>query len=127
MKKTKIELRRKKRKKRGKRRSKKNEWRKWRWIWRADFFLKLLNNSLFILFPFISLYFLSFHLFRFIIFHYILHIFVLFNQFIELGEKVSQGKIRNRGLEYTKTEFPNLDYITSCDLIEENIPWTYVH
>lgn len=42
------------------------------------------------------------------------------------GEKVSQGKIRNRGLAYTKTEFPLLDYITSCDVIAREIPWTYV-
>ena len=47
--------------------------------------------------------------------------------FLNLGEKVSQGKIRNKGLKYLETEFPNLDYITSCDLIEENIPWIYAY
>jgi cyclophilin family peptidyl-prolyl cis-trans isomerase len=42
------------------------------------------------------------------------------------GEKVSQGKIRNRGLEYLM-DFPQLSYITSCDVMSENNPWTYVH
>ena len=41
------------------------------------------------------------------------------------GEKVSQGKIRNRGSEYTKSEFPLLDYMTSCELVAENVPWRY--
>ena len=57
--------------------------------------------------------------FRFLIF--------LLPRFYFLGEKVSQGKIRNRGLEYLESEFPKLDYITSCDLIEEDVPWSYVH
>ncbi len=43
----------------------------------------------------------------------------------EYGEKISQGKIRNRGLEYLESEFPNLDYIESCDIIAENLPWKY--
>jgi hypothetical protein len=43
-----------------------------------------------------------------------------------LGEKVHQGKIRNRGLDYLK-EFPNLDFITSCDLVAKDLPWSYTH
>ena len=57
----------------------------------------------------------------------IILIIISINKYFYLGEKVSQGKVRNRGKEYTKSEFPKLDYITSCDLIEENIPWKYVH
>ena len=40
-----------------------------------------------------------------------------------VGEEVSQGKLRNQGLQYTKSEFPLLDYITSCDLIATDLPW----
>jgi len=39
------------------------------------------------------------------------------------GEKPSQGKIRNRGLEYTESELPLIDYITSCRLVREQVPW----
>ena len=46
--------------------------------------------------------------------------------FTGYGEKVSQGKIRNRGLKYLKDEFPQLDYITSCEVIERDLPWKYV-
>ncbi len=36
------------------------------------------------------------------------------------GEKVSQGKIRNRGMEYLRAEHPLLDYISSCAVTTEN-------
>jgi len=39
------------------------------------------------------------------------------------GEAPSQGKIRNRGVSYTEAEFPLLDYITSCRLVRESVPW----
>ena len=39
------------------------------------------------------------------------------------GEKISQGKIRNRGLEYLNSEFPELDYITSCEIMAENVTY----
>eukprot|EP01031_Cornospumella_fuschlensis_P025103 gene25103-30319_t len=41
------------------------------------------------------------------------------------GEKVSQGKIMNRGANYTKAEFPLLDYMTGCVVTVENLPWSY--
>ena len=41
------------------------------------------------------------------------------------GEKPSQGKIQNRGLAYLETEFPLLDYITRCEIAQENVPWQY--
>ena len=43
------------------------------------------------------------------------------------GEKVSQGKIRNRGNAYTKEEFPLLDYITECKVVKEHEKWYYTH
>ena len=43
------------------------------------------------------------------------------------GEKVSQGKIRNRGNSYIKAEFPLLDYMTECHVEASNVPWTYYH
>jgi len=39
------------------------------------------------------------------------------------GEKPSQGKIQNRGVKYLETEFPLLDYITKCEIAQENIAW----
>jgi hypothetical protein len=33
------------------------------------------------------------------------------------GEKISQGKIMNKGLEYLEKEFPLVDYMTSCDIV----------
>jgi len=39
------------------------------------------------------------------------------------GEKISQGKIRNRGLEYLNSEFPEVDYITSCEIMAENVTY----
>lgn len=41
------------------------------------------------------------------------------------GEKVSQGKIINRGNQYLEEEFPLLDYITECCTVQENLPWIY--
>jgi peptidyl-prolyl cis-trans isomerase A (cyclophilin A) len=41
------------------------------------------------------------------------------------GEKVSQGKIMNRGMAYVKEEFPKVDVITGCHVIRENIPWNW--
>lgn len=43
------------------------------------------------------------------------------------GEKVSQGKIRNRGNSYLKQEFPLLDYMTECHVEARNVVWTYSH
>ena len=43
------------------------------------------------------------------------------------GESPSQGKIRNRGNEYLRNEFPKLDYILSCEVVAENLPWRYEH
>ena len=43
------------------------------------------------------------------------------------GEGVSQGKVMNRGSEYTKAEFPLLDYITSCKIMAKDLPWIYKH
>jgi len=39
------------------------------------------------------------------------------------GEAPSQGKIRNRGKTYLETDFPLLDYVTSCRLVREGVPW----
>ena len=39
------------------------------------------------------------------------------------GEKPSQGKIMNRGNSYLETEFPELDYITNCSVVRENVAW----
>jgi peptidyl-prolyl cis-trans isomerase A (cyclophilin A) len=47
--------------------------------------------------------------------------------YTKYGEKVSQGKIMNRGNVYLKEEFPELDYITKCAVTRENVPWSYVH
>ena len=43
--------------------------------------------------------------------------------YTKYGEKVSQGKIFNRGNEYTKKEFPKLDYITKCEIKAKDVPW----
>ena len=37
------------------------------------------------------------------------------------GEKVSQGKIQNRGVDYLR-DFPQLDYIERCIIVEDNQP-----
>lgn len=42
------------------------------------------------------------------------------------GDKVSQGKIRNRGREYLDSEVPKLDYITACHVAAEMQPWRFV-
>ena len=39
------------------------------------------------------------------------------------GEKVSQGKIRNRGREYLDSEVPLVDYINSCDVVAEGVDY----
>ena len=49
------------------------------------------------------------------------------NIYTGYGEKVSQGKIMNRGKAYLETEFPLLDYITACAVTVENVPWVYHH
>jgi hypothetical protein len=41
------------------------------------------------------------------------------------GEKVSQGKVRNRGTEYTQSEFPLLDYVNECHVVAEKLPWSW--
>lgn len=41
------------------------------------------------------------------------------------GEAPSQGKIQNRGLEYTESEFPLLDYMYGCRVMKRDIPWNY--
>lgn len=41
------------------------------------------------------------------------------------GEAPSQGKIRNRGAAYIDAEFPNIDYINSCQVVSEGIPWRH--
>ena len=43
--------------------------------------------------------------------------------YTKYGEKVSQGKIFDRGNEYTKSEFPLLDYITQCEIKAKDLPW----
>jgi len=40
------------------------------------------------------------------------------------GEKVSQGKIRKRGLEYLQAEFPKVDFIDSCRVMAEGVDYT---
>ena len=37
------------------------------------------------------------------------------------GEKVSQGKIMNRGNAYLEEEFPLLDYILECKVLKEDV------
>ena len=49
------------------------------------------------------------------------------NIYTGYGEKPSQGKIRNRGIQYLQEEFPKLDYITSCQVTARDLPWKYVH
>lgn len=41
------------------------------------------------------------------------------------GETPSQGKIMNRGLEYTEKEFPLMDYMFNCRVMKKNLPWKY--
>jgi peptidyl-prolyl cis-trans isomerase A (cyclophilin A) len=41
------------------------------------------------------------------------------------GEKISQGKIRNRGVSYLQEEFPLVDYILGCNVTAEDVPWTW--
>lgn len=43
------------------------------------------------------------------------------------GEKVSQGKVRNRGISYLQEEFPKLDYFLSCHVTAVDLPWKYVN
>jgi len=42
------------------------------------------------------------------------------------GEKPSQGKIMNRGNEYTEKEFPLMDYMYDCRVTKRNLPWKYM-
>jgi cyclophilin family peptidyl-prolyl cis-trans isomerase len=42
------------------------------------------------------------------------------------GEGPSQTKIMNRGNLYLESLFPKLDYINSCKVMKENIPWKYL-
>jgi cyclophilin family peptidyl-prolyl cis-trans isomerase len=39
------------------------------------------------------------------------------------GEKPSQGKLMKRGARYLDEEFPLIDFITSCHVTREDIPW----
>jgi peptidyl-prolyl cis-trans isomerase A (cyclophilin A) len=41
----------------------------------------------------------------------------------EYGEKVSQGKIRRQGKAYIDAEFPHLDYITWCSVVNRNLTY----
>lgn len=41
------------------------------------------------------------------------------------GEKVSQGKIMNRGIAYIEEEFPRVDVITDCRVVREDAPWRW--
>lgn len=43
----------------------------------------------------------------------------------EYGEAPSQMNIRQEGNIYLQREFPHLDYILSCDIIAEDLPWKY--
>lgn len=45
------------------------------------------------------------------------------NIYTGYGEKPSQGKIMNRGNEYTKAEFPLMDYMNYCVVVRENVPY----
>lgn len=51
----------------------------------------------------------------------------LANVYTGYGEKVSQGKIMNRGNAYLEDEFPLLDYITECAVTDEDLPWRYIN
>ena len=39
------------------------------------------------------------------------------------GEAPEQGKIMNRGAAYLDEEFPQLDFITSCEVVGNNLPY----
>ena len=41
------------------------------------------------------------------------------------GEKPSQGKIMNRGKAYLEEEFPLMDYITKCVVVNSDVHWEY--
>ena len=41
------------------------------------------------------------------------------------GEAPEQGKIRNRGAAYIDAEFPLIDYVNSCLVVKEGIPWKH--
>eukprot|EP01033_Poteriospumella_lacustris_P011013 gene11013-7835_t len=41
------------------------------------------------------------------------------------GEKVSQGKIMNRGIAYVEEEFPRVDVITDCRVVREDVAWRW--
>lgn len=41
------------------------------------------------------------------------------------GERVMQGKLMNQGNAYLEKEFPLLDYITACDIVAENLPYSH--
>eukprot|EP01032_Pedospumella_encystans_P017081 gene17081-19472_t len=47
--------------------------------------------------------------------------------YTKYGESPSQGKIMNQGKDYLKREFPLLDYITQCSVMNENVQWSYSH
>jgi len=44
--------------------------------------------------------------------------------YTKYAEKISPGKIRNRGLEYLQTEFPLVDYITQCNVMATDVDFT---
>lgn len=43
----------------------------------------------------------------------------------EYGEDPSQEKINYQGNKYLEKEFPNLDYIESCEITAEDLPWKF--
>lgn len=45
--------------------------------------------------------------------------------FTGYGEKVSQGKIMNRGIAYVEEEFPRVDVITDCRVVREDVAWRW--
>lgn len=42
------------------------------------------------------------------------------------GDQPNQGKIMNQGNAYLEREWPLLDYITQCEIVDTNVPWHFV-
>lgn len=45
--------------------------------------------------------------------------------YTEYGEAPNQHQIRRYGNKYLEENFPNIDYITSCNIVDEDLPWKY--